>query len=73
MIETEQAVVQELGAREMPSPLRRDARTAVDGTFVSDSTFVRLPIEIDTAGGESEQLFEKAGPREKIFFDPSPH
>ncbi len=71
MIETEQAVVQELGAREVPSPLRRDARTAVDGTFVSDSTFVRLPIEIDTGGGESEQLFEKAGPREKIFFDPA--
>jgi 6-phosphofructokinase 1 len=51
------------------SPLRGDARSAVEDTFVTDSTFVRLPLEINTAANSGGQLFEKAGPREKIFFD----
>jgi 6-phosphofructokinase 1 len=71
MGEKEKIVVPNLGPCEMPSPLRRDARGAMKGTFVTDSTYVRLPIEIDTSAAGSAQLFEKAGPREKIFFDPA--
>ena len=71
MTEREKIVIPHLGPREVQSPLRRDARGGMEGTFVSDSTYVRLPIEIDTAAAGSAQLFEKAGPREKIFFDPA--
>jgi 6-phosphofructokinase 1 len=39
--------------------------------FVRDSTRVRLAREIELERGRQEELtFEKAGPREKIFFDP---
>lgn len=71
MSDKEKIAIPGLGPCEIQSPLRRDARTAVEGTFVSDSTYVRLPLEIDTAANGPGQLFEKAGPREKIFFDPS--
>ena len=71
MSQKEEIVIPDLGPCEMHSPLRRDARGTMEGTFVSDSTYVRLPIEIDTAAAGASQLFEKAGPRENIFFDPS--
>lgn len=71
MTEKETVTIPNLGPCELESPLRRDARTAVEDTFVTDTTYVRLPLEIDTAVGGAGQLFEKAGPREKIFFDPS--
>jgi 6-phosphofructokinase 1 len=53
------------------SPLRRDARSTVEDTFVTDGTFVRLPLEIDMSTNSGGYLFEKAGPHEKIFFDPA--
>jgi 6-phosphofructokinase 1 len=71
MTENLNIAVSNLGSCDVQSPLRRDARTAVEDTFVTDSTFVRLPLEIDTAADGEGQLFEKAGPREKIFFDPT--
>ena len=71
MTEKETIAIPHLGPCEVQSPLRRDARTAVEETFVTDSTYVRLPLEIDAAAPAAAQLFEKAGPREKIFFDPA--
>ncbi|HEY4901149.1 MAG TPA: 6-phosphofructokinase, partial [Terriglobales bacterium] len=71
MSEKELIVIPNLGPCGLQSPLRRDARGTMEGTFVTDSTYVRLPIEIDTSAPGSAQLFEKAGPREKIFFDPA--
>jgi len=71
MSENQMIAIPNLGPCEIQSPLRRDARTAVEGTFVSDEMFVRLPIEIDASADSCGQFFEKAGPREKIFFDPS--
>jgi 6-phosphofructokinase 1 len=71
MSENDVITVPSLGLCEVQSPLRRDSRTAVEGTFVSESTFVRLPLEIDTNADSEGHLFEKAGPREKIFFEPS--
>jgi 6-phosphofructokinase 1 len=60
-----------LGRCELQSPLRHDARGAMEDTFVSDQMFVRYPAEVDAVIDAPVQLFEKAGPREKIFFDPS--
>jgi len=71
MTERETIAIPGLGPCEVQSPLRRDARTAVEETFVNDSTYVRLPLEIDAAAPGAAQLFEKAGPREKLFFDPA--
>jgi len=71
MSEKEKIVIPDLGPREMHSPLRRDARGAMEGTFVTDHMYVRYPAEVDTTVDAPVQLFEKAGPRESIFFDPS--
>jgi 6-phosphofructokinase 1 len=71
MSEKELIVIPNLGPCELHSPLRRDAHGTMEGTFVTDSTYVRLPIEIDTSAVGTAQLFEKAGPRERIFFDPA--
>ena len=71
MSEKETVSILNLGPCELESPLRRDARTTLEEAFVADSTYVRLPLEIDTAAVGSGQLFEKAGPRENIFFDPT--
>ena len=71
MSEKEKIAVPNLGPCEVHSPLRRDARGAMKGTFVTDNMFLRYPIAVDTTGEAPVQLFEKAGPREKIFFDPA--
>jgi len=57
----------------LPSPLRR-ASAAGDtrSTFVPESCFVQPPVEIVSGEEPAEVLlFEKAGPRQKIFFDPA--
>ncbi len=71
MSDKKTVAVTTLGPCAVQSPLRREARGAVGETFVGDSTFVRLPLEIDVSEEGDGQLFEKAGPREKIFFDPA--
>ncbi len=71
MTEKEKVVVSDLGDREQSSPLRRDARGGMEGTFVTDFMHVSYPAEVDTSVAAAVQLFEKAGPREKIFFDPA--
>lgn len=50
--------VESLGAARVASPLRR---------FVSDD--VRIPLDIERGGGAGVS-FERAGPREKLFFEP---
>ncbi len=71
MSETEQIAIPQLGACEVQSPLRRHARGSIEGTFVTDQMFVRYPAEVDTAVDAPVLLFEKAGPRKMIYFDPS--
>jgi|SRR6516225_5551624 6-phosphofructokinase 1 len=71
MTEPETIAISNLGPCELQSPLPRDKRSAVEDRFVTGSTFVRLPLEIDTAANSGGQLFEKAGPRETIFFEPA--
>jgi 6-phosphofructokinase 1 len=61
-----------LGEARLPSPLRRTSRPG-DGKakFVPLELYVRLPSEIDANDPPDKELwFEKAGAREKIFFDP---
>ena len=61
-----------LGEATLPSPLRRTSLPG-DGKakFVPERRYVRHPVEIAADGPpETEIWFEKAGAREKIFFDP---
>jgi len=62
-----------LGASRFASPLRR-SRTAGDGLgrFVPDDLFVRHELQVRRGQPAKGGLFfEKAGAREKLFFDPS--
>jgi 6-phosphofructokinase 1 len=61
-----------IGEAMFPSPLRRSSEPG-DGRakFVPDDRYVRCPAEITISKPlDSEMWFEKAGAREKIFFDP---
>ncbi|MBN2577767.1 MAG: ATP-dependent 6-phosphofructokinase [Pirellulales bacterium] len=63
----------QLGAPQHPSPLRHPDRPGVGASkFVPENCFVRQQLEtlVGEPAGE-EWLFEKAGPREKLFFDPA--
>lgn len=61
-----------LGACRFPSPLSLSTVTGDGiGDFIPDSARVRFQVEINTPYETPDILFEKAGPREKIFFDPS--
>lgn len=65
-----------LGAAKMASPKTLRAGTAEATTFVSDEDHVSMEVNVEklqemiTAGIEPPG-FELAGPREKIYFDPS--
>ncbi len=55
----------------MRSPLRLDARGSVESTFVHDEMYYRDPVEVGPQSEDSVQLFERAGPREQLYFEPS--
>ncbi|HPP51333.1 MAG TPA: ATP-dependent 6-phosphofructokinase [Thermoguttaceae bacterium] len=60
-----------LGPADVPSPLRRSSKPG-DGfpKFVPPTQYVRHPLEWNPQQSQEEMLFEKAGPRQQIFFDP---
>ncbi len=62
-----------LGEPRFDSPLRLDTKPGNGrGQFVPDSARVRHSVEIDCENPRDEELlFEKAGPRRRIFFDPA--
>ena len=62
-----------LGEPRFDSPLRLDTEPGNGrGQFVPDSARVRHVVEIDADSPRDEELlFEKAGPRRRIFFDPA--
>ncbi len=70
----EDTTIASLGECKYKSPLNLKSKLAEteDFGFVSESDKVRFNHEIDISRPPvSELLFEKAGPREKIFFDPA--
>ena len=66
------STIQSLGACRHDSPLALNSiRGDRIGNFVSDALRVRHQVEIaPDAPAESETFFEKAGPRQQLFFDP---
>lgn len=68
--------IDSLGTCKIPSPIRLSSIAGDNiANYVTDKQFIRF--ELDAAIGEKcpdltrENLIEKAGPREKIFFNPS--
>jgi 6-phosphofructokinase 1 len=71
MTMAKQVEINRLGPAQIKSPL--SLSTAIGdgiGNFVPDLARVRLQAEIGTGMDDPDLLLEKAGPREKIFFDP---
>jgi 6-phosphofructokinase 1 len=73
MYKQQDLMVRALGECRFPSPLCFGQPS--EGTkshFVSDSTRLRVDVEVGPESSDSEALsFEEAGPRERIYFDPS--
>jgi 6-phosphofructokinase 1 len=72
MLTPESTAITTLGPRTVKSPLRRGAGV-VDGksTFVPDTACVRYQVECATGKDLPENVFfEKAGPRESLYFNP---
>lgn len=69
----EQTVIPDLGTPQFSSPLARPGEgKAWRRLFTSDSERVRYRVELGDHNVDEEGLsFEKAGPRERIFFEPS--
>ena len=71
MITPKSTQIESLGPRRMPSPLRLPRQPGEASAFVSDERRVRYQIEIGTDSDLSHDVtFEKAGPRETLFFEP---
>ena len=64
---SEKIRIPDLGPREVRSPLRLDTLGPVEATFILDEMHYRNPLELS----EATQLFERAGPREHLFFEPA--
>jgi 6-phosphofructokinase 1 len=72
MITPEQTVIQSLGCRSVKSPLQLGPSLGEGyGMFVPDEARVRYQVETGTGNDLPEDVyFEKAGPREMLFFEP---
>ncbi|PQP34298.1 diphosphate--fructose-6-phosphate 1-phosphotransferase, partial [Desulfobacteraceae bacterium SEEP-SAG9] len=72
-IETE---VQSLGNGKIVSPIQTPSTESYQQNFVSESSMVLIDIKMNTLNemiekGETPPSFELAGPRSRIYFDPS--
>jgi len=68
--------IPDLGAAKITSPIERGERGAYSKCFVSDSDRILIDVDSDNVTrrimeGKTLPSFEKAGPRRKIYFDPS--
>ena len=68
--------IEALGEPKILSPLGRGEKSLTSQYFIPDNTRILIDIESDklikmVKEGEIPPSFEKAGPRSKIFFDPS--
>ena len=64
---SEHIAISDLGPRQHRSPLRLDTLGAVEATFILDEMHYRNPLDF----GDATELFERAGPREHLFFEPA--
>lgn len=73
MIQQQDFIVTSLGERRVPSPLAfRPPSSGQRSHFVRETERIRFDLEFRAEPTEKDQLsFEKAGPRERIFFDPA--
>lgn len=65
-----------LGETKIPSPIRRGEKEALGGSFVADSDKVLIDVKLNNLLNMIQEkkefpCFELAGPRSKIYFDPS--
>lgn len=73
MITPEQTRIEDFGSPTVRSPQRLSSvRGDGIGNFIPDRARVRYEVEFDTGREVRDDLsFEKAGPREQLFFDPT--
>jgi 6-phosphofructokinase 1 len=65
-----------LGPLKIPSPIRRGEKGELRRSFVNDTDKVVMDVDLNHINemiheGQSLPAFELAGPREKLYFDPS--
>ncbi len=75
-IETVETTIPSLGEAKIPSPMYRDLAGTAEETFVSDKDGVLIDVDLNNLiklvkNGQLPPSFELAGPREKLYFDPS--
>ncbi len=71
MLTQESLEIATLGPRQWKSPLNMQGRVATSNNFVPDVSRVRYRVDLPSAKTPiDDPLFEKAGPREHIFFRP---
>lgn len=68
--------IQTLGKAKIPSPIRKERKNTLNQSFISDSNRVLIDVNANNlimAVKEGKEIpsFEIAGPRSKIYFDPS--
>jgi 6-phosphofructokinase 1 len=71
-------LISALGEPKIPSPVQRRAQGANGISFVSDEDRILIDVNVNRLGlpsaeGLTPPSYELAGPRPKIFFDPSKH
>ena len=71
MLTPESLKIASLGPRNVASPLNMQGCVAASNNFVPDGARVRYRVDLPNEQTPADDpLFEKAGPREKIFFQP---
>ena len=68
--------IETIGEAKIPSPLKNKAQGGITSHFVSDNDRILIDVSRDKIAQYCKQdrplpSFDQAGPREKIYFDPS--
>ncbi|MDD2315845.1 MAG: hypothetical protein PHD57_00685 [Desulfobacterales bacterium] len=68
--------ISSLGEAKIPSPLNRRLQNCDDDQYVSDNDRILIDVDLNTIArkfqaGEKVSGLELAGPRNRIYFDPS--
>ena len=71
-----ETTISSLGEAKIPSPLNRGLQNCDDDPYISDNDRILIDVDLNTIAlkfqaGETVPSFELAGPRNRIYFDPS--